>query len=281
MFSASNLQEITFSSFNTEVHALKPGNVNPFSSAYGMTVDDFIHSARLVTPILCCPTLSVGERILNSVQLIMQEIGCNTNLGMLLLFAPLIKAAECDEPSLELSLIRTLSEMGSDDTRCIFSAISLANPGGLGQSKQYDVNQPPPNTNIQIVMAEAAQRDTIAKQYITGYADIFSLGLYCIKYFAEHWNSIEWATVACYMTVLSIFPDSHIQRKFGVKVAEQVQLEAFSIAKKVKKYDNPEDAINMLLRFDCRLKIAGLNPGTSADVTATSLLLYRLISKAN
>ena len=272
-----NLQTTVLNSFLTELSALKPGNVSLYANGHGMQAADFSESAKLTTPILCDSSLSIGERILESVRITISKIGCNTNLGMLLLFAPLIRAAECNTASLPENLHKVLQGLDHRDTHCIFEAIRCANPGGLGDSQRYDVNKKiQSGTTIQKAMQEASQKDLIAKQYATNFVDIFSLGLQQITSYFSCWNSMEWATVACYMMFMSKYADSHISRKFGYPIAEQIKINALPIAKKLQKKDNPTDAIEMLMAFDSSLKNRGLNPGSNADLTATSVLAYYL-----
>jgi len=264
-------------SFITEVNALKPGNVSPYSEGHDMTVADFVKSAELSSPILCNASLSVGERILESVKMTISEVGCNTNLGMLLLFAPLIRAAELGVSSLHSNLGLVLQELDDRDTACIFEAISHASPGGLGESEKYDVNKKLEDSiTLQMAMTEAGDRDLIAKQYVTEFVDIFSIGFRCIEDFALRWNSVQWAAVACYMGFMAEFPDSHIRRKYGHEIAEQIKIDAVPIATAFRDKDSPEEATEMLMKFDKALKQKGINPGTSADLTAAGLLVYHL-----
>ncbi|MBI4006511.1 MAG: triphosphoribosyl-dephospho-CoA synthase [Gammaproteobacteria bacterium] len=267
------------SSFLTEINALKPGNVSRYAEGHGMTVNDFIVSAELATPILCNQGLSIGERILKCIKAIQAQVKCNTNLGMVLLFAPLIKAVETwntkNTAALQKKLIMELEMLDEKETNRVFEAIRLANPGGLGQADKYDVNLPA-GCRLLEAMAEVQQRDYIARQYVTGFHDVFVTGLGCIKIFTRRWNSVEWATVACYLTFLADFPDTHIQRKSGGQVAEQTRKRAIPIAEKFKKNEKPDNAISALLEFDKELKDSNINPGTSADLTAASLLLYEL-----
>ena len=274
----SSFQDIVMSSFITEVNSLKPGNVSCYSEGHGMTVDDFVKSAELTSPILCDPALSVGQRVLESVRATISEVGCNTNLGMLLLFAPLLRAAELGKSSLQSNLNVVLRGLDAKDTACIFEAISHASPGGLGESKKYDVNKRlEDGTTLQEAMMEARNRDSIAKQYVTDFIDIFSMGYKCIGDFAVRWNSVQWAVVACYIRFMAEFPDSHISRKFGLEVAEQIKINAVPIAKAFQKNDSPEDGAEILMKFDGELKEKGTNPGTSADLTAASLLVFHLM----
>lgn len=272
------LQNIVVNSFMTELNALKPGNVSGHSEGHNMTVDDFVKSAEISSLILCDPSLSVGQRILESVQATSAAVSCNTNLGMLLLFAPLVRAAELGVSSLHLNLHTTLAGLDERDTACIFEAIRHANPGGLGDSKKYDIRKKPEHgLTLKKAMSEAKHRDMIARQYVTDFSDIFVLGLNCMIDFMTRWNSVHWAAVACYMQLMTTFPDSHISRKFGSQVAEQIKISAVPIAKMFQKKDNPEDAVEMLTEYDQLLKEKGINPGTSADLTAASILVYCII----
>ncbi len=279
--SESALQRAVLSSFMTEVSALKPGNVSQHADGHDMTAADFQRSAELTTPILCNPGLSVGERILEAVKMTQSQVGCNTNLGMLLLFAPLVQAAESASGSvsmLQAKLKQVLGSLDRTDTAHVFEAIRLASPGGLGQSDRFDVNAKA-DCKLLDAMREAQERDFVAKQYVTGFDDIFSTGYGCIKDYTQRWKCVKWAAVACYMTFLARYPDSHIRRKFGEQVAEVTRNKATPVAEQFKNNDNPENAVAALLEFDKELKNTNINPGTSADLTAASLLVYILIEK--
>lgn len=265
------------SSFMAEINAPKPGNVSRHSAGHGMTLDDFIRSAELTTPILCDPELSVGQRVLQSVKVTMSELACNTNLGMLLLFAPLVRSAELGVGALESNLAVVLEELERRDLDYIFASIRLANPGGLGASEKYDVHRAPPeNVSVQQVMAVVKDRDLIAKQYVNGFSDIFCVAYPCLKEYLGRWRSLEWSTVGCYITLLIKHPDSHIVRKHGLEVAQWVQDKAAPIAGLLRCEDEPEELMGVMRKFDAELKKKGVNPGSSADLTAACLLVYHL-----
>ena len=77
-----------------EIEAPKPGNVHVFADGHGMTVPDFLRSAEAAAPALSNPSLPVGARILAAVEATFAAVGMNTNLGIILLCAPLAAAAE-------------------------------------------------------------------------------------------------------------------------------------------------------------------------------------------
>ncbi len=275
------IQEAVLASFKSEVNALKPGNVSRYAGGHDMTMDNFILSADLTTPLLCNTGASIGERILKSVQVTHDDIGCNTILGMLLLFAPLIKAAERYQQNGKLLrewLRLELETMGRLDADLVFTAIRLAKPGGLGQSDAHDVLSQP-DCGLLEAMGHASQKDRIAHQYTSGFEDIFTIGLTCIKDYTRRWNNVEWAAVACYLTLMAGFPDSHIRRKYGTEVAEKIRIRTGPIAQRFKESKQPEKCVGQLLDFDKELKETNINPGTCADLTAASLLVYKLVGE--
>ena len=267
-------------SFTTEIHALKPGNVSIYSPGHGMSCADFIYSAKLCTPILADRDLPFSRRILDSAKKIRAQVGCNTNLGMLLLFAPIIQAAEYCQTitlaQLQRSITTVLESADQADTDTVFAAIRIANPAGLGQSRQHDVFAKADCSLVE-AMCAAQKRDCIALQYCNHFNDIFTQGYPAIQRFADQWGNIEWAAVACYFVYLTMFADSHIVRKQGKQTAARIKAQAKPILQRLNTTDDPEQIRHELLDYDRKLKEEKINPGTSADLTAASLLLYYLL----
>ena len=263
--------------FISDINALKPGNVGRHGAGHGMDYADFVKSADVVTPILCNRSLALGARILSSVEATSAAVHCNTNLGMTLLVAPVIwvferLAAPEDFPGV---IKPALKSLGRQDAQDIFAAIRLANPGGLGKADKYDVNSCV-DIDIYSAMDAAKDRDLIALQYVNGYREVINLGTKCLQSYHNRWNSVEWAVVACYLMYMARFPDSHIRRKYGPGIAEQVRKKATPVLAQFGDYDDPGDAEDVLMIFDRELKESEINPGTCADLTVASLLLYRL-----
>ena len=277
--SQNQLEKIVLQAFIREVDALKPGNVSRYSDGHNMSAGDFLQSAERVSPILCDPRLSTGERILSSVKATISTVGCNTNLGMLLLFAPVLKVVEESKllniNTLQNDVKKTLKKIDKNESRLVFEAICMANPGGLGQSEKYDVHLAPDCTVWQ-AMEQASDRDFIAKQYVNGFDTVIHSGLVKINSYNRRWKSVEWATVACYLELLGEHTDSHVVRKLGKAVAQQTSDKARIIARQFEEYDNPAEALDLLLEYDRELKDSNINPGTTADITAASLLLFGL-----
>jgi triphosphoribosyl-dephospho-CoA synthase len=256
----------------TEVRAMKPGNVSIHSAGHGMSARDFLASAAAIAGPLTAPGASVGERILRAVEATRAAVGCNTNLGIVLLAAPLVHAALRAGPGgLRQALDDVLQSLTVDDAGLAYQAIRLAQPGGLGQSPRHDVREAP-RVTLLAAMQEAAGRDSIALQYATGYRDVFETGMPLARACRGRWQSDEWAAVAVYLEFLARLPDTLIARKSGLPAAQQVSREAAPLAQALRAAEKPEHLAGQMLEFDSRLKRAGLNPGTSADLTVASLL---------
>lgn len=264
-----------------DVLAFKPGNVSVESPGHGMHARDFQLSAEAAAPHVADRTLPLGERIYRAIAATRQAVGCNTNLGIVLLTVPLLHAAQHRLPheSLPQRLRRDLDETTRDDTEWVYRAIRLAAPGGLGSSPRHDVRAAP-TVGLLSAMREAAQRDRIAGQYASGYADIFSLGMDALKQGRTRWGEETRALTGVYLAYLSDFPDSHVLRKFGAATAAQVQRMARGCVADTAPCLDWDCVRRHLANLDRGLKSAGVNPGTSADLTVATWLADRLLSAA-
>lgn len=259
-----------------ELEALKPGNVHSYAAGHGMTPADFLRSAEASAPALVDPAAAVGERVRGAIWATHRAVGANTNLGIVLLAAPLAAAAAAPGAGdLRAGLGRVLGALDRDDAEAVFAAIRLAAPGGLGRVDEHDVRAPATVTLLEAMRA-AAGRDLVARQYANGYAEVFDLGVPRLRAGRARHPDLRWATVAAYLGFLSAFPDSHVVRRHGPEVAESVRLRACDLD---RAFDGAEDLERLrprLLALDRELKRQGVNPGTSADLTVASLLALGL-----
>lgn len=255
-----------------ELDALKPGNVHRHADGHGMTVGDFETSAEVSAAGVARPGVRVGARVLEAVTATRAAVGQNTNLGIVLLCAPLAAAAERGDPSLRAAVAAVLDELDDADARDVFAAIALANPGGLGTVEQNDVREPP-TVPLRKAMAAAAERDLVARQYARGFADVLGFGLTAFARARASGADAAQATAAVYLAFLAAEPDSHIARKFGGETAEAVRRDAAARVGGLGGLD-----AEALSAWDGRLKARGLNPGATADLTVASVFAAYLSS---
>lgn len=258
-----------------EVLAPKPGNVNPFSAGHQMAVTDFLKSANAIAPVMAKPGLSIGERIYQSIQATRKVVDCNTNLGIILLFAPLCNAVQqCqDFDELTTALKRELQKLTIEDARFCYQAIRIAEAGGLGKSEQQDLSQEPTVT-LREAMFIAVNRDTIARQYVYNYAEVFHIGLQQLTAAIKSGEGVEWATAFAYLNFLACVPDTLVIRKQSREHAQAVTNKARDIISAMNKKYSLKNMTSDLIAWDNDLKKRAINPGTTADLTAATLLLF-------
>jgi triphosphoribosyl-dephospho-CoA synthase len=253
-----------------ELDAPKPGNVHRFAPGHRMEVADFVLSAEASAAPIAAMGARVGIRVRAAVNATLEAVGQNTNLGIILLCAPLAAASEVPDIALRPALARVLDRLDRADAQDVFYAIAAANPGGLGRAPRHDVNTPAAAT-LREAMAEAADRDRVAWQYVTTYEDVFSLGLPALATARRRGSEAQWSTLAVYLTFLAAMPDTHIVRKFDTAAAEAVRREAADWRDAFAEAPDPDGIVEGLLNWDAELKSRGINPGTSADLTVATL----------
>lgn len=261
-----------------EIEALKPGNVHIFADGHGMQVQDFIKSAELSSAAIAQAGLGLGERIYQSVHATWEGVGCNTNLGIILLCAPIIQSqlqqsAASNPENLQQQLSQMLAMTTQVDAAWLFKAIKRANPGGLGQSDEHDVNDEAACTLLE-AMQYSAEKDLIALQYSNGFLTVINEGLPQYQQALSRLERSAWAVTELYLYWLSHYPDSHIVRKHDLNIAQVVQAEALTHYDAFLQSKNPNQYLSALLAFDQSLKSRKINPGTSADLTVATIFLY-------
>jgi triphosphoribosyl-dephospho-CoA synthase len=254
-----------------DVAVAKPGNVSLASPGHGMQAAMFVASAQAAAPHLFETDASVGARIEAAVAASWAASGCNTNLGIVLLCAPLAVAH-----ATQATIHTVLNDLSVDDSHAAYRAIRQANPGGLGQAEREDV-QAPPTLPLRAAMALAAERDSIALQYTNGFADVLAAAQAHTPPATPSPASGEapdadiqaWVW-RIYLHWLATQPDSHIVRKQGPAVAQTVMRAAQGwqrLAMAGVDLRQRQD----FFAWDESLKRQAINPGTSADLTVVTL----------
>ena len=268
-----------------EVSTPKPGNVHRAADFDDMTFMDMATAAVAIQPAFAkAEANSLGRIALDAAVLTQQLVGKNTNLGTILLFAPIAKAAcqlvaqNAAQPftaRLQNSIKIVLSETTITDSKLIYEAIRTANPGGLGKQREADVADVDP-PELMHAMRLAEERDLVAKQYTTDFETVFEFAVPSIALRMKDGLSREQAIIATHVLLMAKYPDSLIARKCGASVAN----ESATRAQKVADLGEPNDPayVDELSNLDFWLRSDGhrRNPGTTADVIAASLFVELL-----
>jgi triphosphoribosyl-dephospho-CoA synthase len=252
-----------------EVTARKPGNVHRFADLPGLHFVDFLLSAMAIAePLDQAGTTGVGPAVLAAIEATRQAVNTNTNLGIVLLLAPL--AAVPKAVDLAAGIEDVLAATTVDDARHVYRAIRLAQPGGLGEVSDQDVARDPTNT-LRAVMAMATERDLIARQYAHGYREVLDEALPALRETLNAGWPLETAIVSSYLRVLARHPDSLIARKQGHVRAIEVTRGAAALVD--DGWPACEHAWVRLDAFDSWLRQPAnrFNPGTTADLMTAAL----------
>jgi triphosphoribosyl-dephospho-CoA synthase len=270
-----------------EASAPKPGNVSPGQPFTDSQYEDYLASAAAIGGALgASATLPLGSTVRLAVEATSHWTFSNTNLGIVLLLAPLARAAMLtlggqrataglNAAALRATLRRVLEATSVDDASNVYEAIRQAAPGGLGEVPEQDVAHEPTVTLLE-AMQLAASRDGVAREYATAFETTFERGAPALE--RARLDGLSWrdAVVELFLTLLAETPDTHITRRAGPDRAAAVTGAAASAlaAGGVRSAEGRRavEAFDRELRDSQHLA----NPGTTADLTTASIFVVLL-----
>jgi triphosphoribosyl-dephospho-CoA synthase len=125
-------------------------------------------------------------------------------------------------------------------------------------------------------MAMAAERDAVAREYVTDFALTFETGVPAIL--AARSEGLAWTDTAveAHLALLETAPDTHIARKLGPVEAAAVSRRAGEV-RAAGGTQSPEGR-KALAALDAELRDSRnrRNPGTTADLTCAALFVVIL-----
>ena len=278
----------------------KPGNVNRFHDFADTKLEHFLASAIAIGDVareaaerghrirergLDYDILGLGELIMSAVEDRGRwHRGRNTNLGITMLLIPLsagyglaLGAEVVRDEIVRRELDRAIKSTTTRDAIDFYTAIKIAGPGGLGRVRILDVMD---EGSLQKIIRDELdlhhiltlpEGDSISQE-LTGKMRItFEVGYPEIMEVYEKTGDLTLATLQGYMRILSEVPDSLITRKKGIEAAKEISLTAGEILKAGMPMNDIEEFDRKIRRRD-----NSLNPGTTADLTASSLMVCLL-----
>lgn len=262
-----------------EASAPKPGNVSPGRHFSDTRYEDFLVSAAAIGPAIArAGGHPIGQTVRLAIEATASWTRTNTNLGIVLLLAPLARAAiDRGLGDLRSSVAGVLSATTVADARDVYEAIRTAAPGGLGRVSSQDVADEPAVTLLE-AMRLAAGRDRIAGEYSTEFELTFETAFPALAGARSDGLSWDDSIVETYLTLLARYPDTHIARRSGMPLAQDVSDRASAAldAGGVRS-QRGRQAIEALDR-GLRDPTHRANPGTTADLTTAAIFVLLLNS---
>jgi triphosphoribosyl-dephospho-CoA synthase len=284
----------------------KPGNVHRTSDFPDSTFEQFVASTIAIGPAMLLAArrgFSVGRGELSKGEVglggIMREAmgetrrwqrDGNTNLGTILLLVPLTSAAGwtlAEEGRVEGgSLRRRLSELlratTPEDAVGLYQTVLLAEPAGLGRLEELDVNDPRSQEELRRrgisayeVMRICSGWDDVAREWVTDYSITFEFGYPTLTRIYRETGSINTTTVQTFLELLAFRPDTFVARIRGKGKAEEASRRAREALEKGGMLT--EEGRREVRRMDEEFRREDINPGTTADLTASSWMLALLL----
>lgn len=227
-----------------------------------------------------------AERMLN-----WQSDG-NTSLGTIILLTPLAVAAGRSLKNggfkgfakrFRAEVVNVCRRANFQDSLWLFKAIKLVRPGGLGKVQELDVHDPSALRRIgkeRIPLNEifylSARYDSIALEWVTGFKITFEVGYPFYMEALQRHGDLNVAAVNTFLKILSEKPDTLIARKAGLNQAVDVSRDARKILEEGGA--STSKGMSLLWSLDEKLRSRGheLNPGTTADLTCSSIAVATL-----
>lgn len=276
----------------------KPGNVHRTRDFHDMVFEDFIISGIVIGDTIreaasfgseinnsiSFKEANIGKYILKAVKETDKWIANNTNLGIIMLITPIAISAAISNSIDELreNIHNIIVNSTVIDTIALYEAIGIADAGGMGEQKEFSVTSDDAikelienNLNIFDVLNISSSWDSLAKELTNKMPVTFDIGYPIFSKLNKEYST-NLATITTFLTILSEVPDTLISRKYG----DEKALEVSNLAREVLDSMDTDEDLNTFNKkikdFDDFLFENKLNPGTTADLTASSIMVSLL-----
>lgn len=274
---AERVARAIWSACIADVRLLSCGKTAVRQTSHKLSQGDYQASALAAGPALSGRHQRVGERILAAVQATRRAVDKNTNLGILLLAAPLVHALLVDVPGVTLRerLTRVLADLDDQDADQVWRAVCLADPDAAPGHPMALACHAAGLTLRQVMVAQA-DSDRIAYQYAHDYTDVFAFALPRLRQARARWQRSEWPLAMVYLGLMARFPDSEVVRRHGSETAAVLCERVAPLSELLWNSPHPEVHRTLLQTFYNDLDRADIRPRTSADLAIATLLAARL-----
>ena len=277
-----------------EVSAPKPGNVSPGRHFADLRYEDFLTSAIAIgQPFARAGDQPVGETIRQAIDATACWTKTNTNLGIVLLLAPLARAAvssggeeggsafdsaQARKTRLDESVgfeMRSepcsLRQRSMTRVRCMRRFGARRRAGSAAPRSRMSPANPMSRCSTRCAWPRIAT--AVAREYATGFEVTFELGAPALE--RARRDGLPWseAVVETFLHLLAHAADTHIVRRTGLDAAQRVSRLAREVLE-AGGVRSPEGR-QAIEAMDAALRDArnSNNPGTTADLTAAAIFV--------
>ncbi|MDT7861288.1 MAG: triphosphoribosyl-dephospho-CoA synthase [Saccharolobus sp.] len=256
-----------------ESYIFKPGNASRFQDLNNVKYIDIVKSIILSTNYykeLCIRNYLKIRRIYDTILNIIDQarkLGFEYQLfGTYLLLAPIAYVALTVSNIFDLkkTIGNTIKSLNNEEAKWFLDALKRLNLSYLGKLSfmdYRDIN----NIDFITLMKFSSNYDIVALNIVNEYLITFE-AYNIIK--ENLCDNFEKNVQRAFIKILSKYPDTLISKKYGVYISLKVS----KIARSISECPS-EQELNMFNKF---LLQNNLNPGSTADLIASSLAIYYL-----
>ncbi|RLF12014.1 MAG: ATP--dephospho-CoA triphosphoribosyl transferase CitG [Thermoprotei archaeon] len=296
----------------------KPGNIHRFRDRWGKRFEHFIAGAVALGPPVReaftrglkawsrgqLSLIGLGRLVRIAVEhQLKAHSGGNTHLGVIMLFIPIAASAPAwiNSPSpsiIERALVEVLRATTPKDSVELLKAVRKLKPSGLGKPpKGLPDASKSCRTDLSMyeLLKASSKWDGVARELVEGLPVTLSVGLPSLLKTYEETGDVNTAVVQCFLEILSRAPDTLIARNVGLAlkpnstIDEAVQAgmaEASWVSEKAREALALGGMLTskgrrFIEKLDLELESRGpsYNPGTTADITASSIFVALLMGR--
>ena len=294
----------------------KPGNVHRLRDRWGKRFEHFVAGSIAIGPPVReaflrgyrawlegdLSSIRVGKLVEKAVRLQLRAHSAgNTHLGVIMLFVPIASsiplwtASSGDVHDIGGALLEVLRSTTSADANALMRGIRLMRPSGLGRPPRGlpdALRKQRTSMTLYEVLAASSKWDGVAEELVSGLETCTKVGLPTLVETFERTRDLNVAIVHCFLRLLSHKPDTSIARNVGLAKAPHASIDkavrlGMEEAKRVSMRAREALEAGGLTTARGRELVEGLdreleakgpthNPGTTADLTATSIFLALL-----
>lgn len=254
----------------------KPGNVDRERDLAELRFEHFLAGAIGARPGLerAAAGEPIGEAFERAVAGMASQEGGNTQFGSLLLLVPLVQAASEDLTPERCAAV--VSATTTDDAAAFYRAFDHVSvfveepPADAADLDVWRGSDAIPalrerGLDLRSILELGVPGDDVAREWVTGFDRSFAAA----DRLASRSGPVPDRAAAVFLELLAERPDTLVAKRHGETVAADVRDRASALVER-SAFDTDRRAVSA---FADNLVAEGINPGTTADVTAAGLFI--------